>query len=136
MQMRTVQIPEKTFAKFSAIAAMVKLPVGKLLQQALVGNEPPWLDELSVEMQQDFSHFYTLNNAALRSIVHERPPVRQLRRHEALLQANTEGELLPNEQEELQRLAAKADAIMLKKSFALALLAWRGEDAIAVLNAN
>jgi len=50
----------------------------------------------------------------------------QWQRHRHLLQKNTDGTLGEQEQRELEHLRAQADRYVLRRSFALALLKWRG----------
>jgi len=53
-------------------------------------------------------------------------PPQQWRRHQRLLQEGQEGLLSTAEHEELAELRAAADRFVTRRSYALALLKWRG----------
>ena len=66
------------------------------------------------------------SDQALLIVAQESVPSEQWRRHEHLLSKNQDGALTESERAELTRLRMAADRLVLRRSYALALLKWRG----------
>ncbi|MFQ5857256.1 MAG: hypothetical protein ACE5LU_16740, partial [Anaerolineae bacterium] len=90
------------------------------------GNVPPFLDDIPVEMRDDLHPLQQLGDDELWAVAQSTVPLDQWRRHEQLLQKNADGVLNEEERRELDRLRTETDRLVLCRSFALALLKWRG----------
>ncbi len=90
------------------------------------GNLPPIVNDLPPEMQGELVSLQSSSDQALLTVAQESVPSEQWRRHEHLLSKNQDGSLTEAERAELTRLRMAADRLVLRRSYALALLKWRG----------
>ena len=94
--------------------------------QTIRGNLPPTVDDLPADQQEDLAAMADLGDEALWAVVRQALPSAQWRRHQHLLRKNEAGTLTSAEREELDRLRLVTDRFVFERSFALALLKWRG----------
>lgn len=126
-QIVMVTLPEEIYHRFQASAYTMQQSVEDLLAQSIQGNLPPSLEDLPPELQNEIGVFLqSLTSQALWEIVKtpSLPPTWQ--RHQELLEKNQEEMLTAAELDELERLRVQMDRRVMRRSYALALLKWRG----------
>ena len=126
MQQMTVALPEVVFHRLVGMAQATHQSVDAVLVQSLRGNLPPVVDDLPLEMRDQMAQLTQMNDAELWSAATSPLPPRQWRRHEELLEKNAEGTLTPREAQELAQLRDDVDRWVVRRSYAAALLKWRG----------
>ena len=126
VQTVTLHLPETIYQRLQAVAATTRQPLETVIFQTIQGNLPPALDDLPPEMAEELAAWPTMSDAALWRVVRETPPPAQWRRHQALLNRNEAGPLTAGEREELDQLRDNVDRFVVRRSYALALLKWRG----------
>jgi hypothetical protein len=128
MTVQTIRLdlPEDIYQRLQHTAKATRQPLEDVVFQTIRGNLPPSVDDLPPELQDELASLLDLNDQALWSIVKEPLPPDQWRRHEHLLRKNQSGTLTEAEQEELAHLRAATDRFVVRRSYTLALLKWRG----------
>ncbi len=126
MQEMTVRLPETVFHRLLGMAKTTHQSVDDVLSQSIRGNLPPLVDDLPPEMWDEVARLAQLSDTELWAVVDVPLPQAQWRRHEALLEKNAAGEISSSEIDELARLRDAVDRWVLRRSYAAALLKWRG----------
>ncbi len=108
------------------MAQMTHMPLEEIAFQSVQGNLPPLPDDIPPEWRNDPAELQYLDDADLRAVARESLPEKQWDRHQHLLEQNQNRSLTDSEQEELDNLRTKADRFVFRRSYALALLRWRG----------
>ncbi len=121
-----IDLPKKMYRRLEKLATATNQTVDAVLLQTIRGNLPPVLEDLTPSTRGEVSGLLRLKDQELWQVV--RTPINptRWRRHQRLLEKNSEGELTLKEQAELEKLRVETDDQVLRKSFALALLKWRG----------
>lgn len=127
VQTVTLHLPEPIYLYLQKMAAVTQRPLEQLAEQSIVGNLPPSLASMPIEMQGELLSLQTAPVDQLEQVVLAQVPPAQQARHLALLEKNSAGTILPAEQEELVALRLMADRLMLQKAYAWAVLRWRGQ---------
>ncbi len=126
LQTVTIQLPQALYRRLEHAAALTNQTMDDVLLQTIRGNVPPSLEDAPAELQDELSALTRLSDDDLWAITQSQLDAKQWRRHQRLLQKNAAGALNKNEQEELESLRAETDRRVFRKSFALAILKWRG----------
>jgi hypothetical protein len=84
------------------------------------------LADLAPEQRDLVADLQRLGDDALWAIGKGTLPTAQWRRHQHLLHKGEQGLLAPDEQAELAQLREATDHFVMRRSYALALLKWRG----------
>ena len=84
------------------------------------------MNNLPPELQGELVSLPSQSDQALLTVAQESVSSEQWRRHEYLLSKNQDGSLTKAERAELTQLRMAADRLVLCRSYALALLKWRG----------
>jgi len=84
------------------------------------------LEHVPPEMQDALIPLLDLSDNDLWAVANSPVDPGQWQRHRHLLHKNADGTLSEQEQHELEHLRAQVDRYVLRRSFALALLKWRG----------
>lgn len=126
VQTITLELPEDIYQRLQRMAEAIQRPIEEVTFQTIRGNLPPSVDDLPPELRDELAALQNLDDKALWAIVKESLPPDQWRRHEHLLRKNQAGTLTAAEREELARLRAATDRFVFRRSYALALLKWRG----------
>lgn len=126
VQTITLDLPEDIYRRLQHAAKATRQPLEDVVFQTIRGNLPPSVEDLPPELQGELVPLLDLNDQTLWSIVEEPLPPDQWRRHEQLLRKNQSGRLTNAELQELARLRAATDRFVFRRSYALALLKWRG----------
>jgi hypothetical protein len=126
MQEMTIRLPETVFYRLLGMAQTTHQSVDEVLVQSIRGNLPPLVDDLPPEMREDVARLAQLSDDELWAATSAPLAETQWRRHEELLEKNAAGELNRREVNELARLRDAVDRWVLRRSYAAALLKWRG----------
>jgi hypothetical protein len=126
MQAITLHLPENIYQRLQLMAQATHQPLEEVVSQAIQGNLPPLVDDLPEDWRNDLAELHSLSDQALWLVAKESLPDAQWQRHQRLLERNQAGELTEAEQEELTKLRLVTDRFVFRRSYALALLKWRG----------
>lgn len=128
MPTQTVQIdlPEEVFRRLEGMAALTRRPLADVISQTIQGNLPPMFDDVPAEQRDLVAELQGLSDEALRAIARESLPVTHRRRQQRLLRQGEMRTLDSAEQTALADLREGTDRLVLRRSYALALLKWRG----------
>ncbi|MGE0827626.1 MAG: hypothetical protein AB7G75_33000 [Candidatus Binatia bacterium] len=121
-----LELPEKIYRRLQRVAEVTNQPLEAVVTQTICGNLPPSLDDLNPEWREIVADLSSLSDDALWAITQEALPASQWRRHQRLLRKGQEGTLTEAEQTELTKLRTATDHYVTRRSYALALLKWRG----------
>lgn len=131
-----IELPKKMYRRLEKLATATNQTIDAVLLQTIRGNLPPILEDVPLSMRGEFSALLRLKDEELWALAKTPINQKQWRRHQRLLRKNAKSELTPKEQAELDQLRAETDQLVLRKSFALAILKWRGHSLSTVLNAK
>jgi hypothetical protein len=121
-----IQLPEPIYQRLQQMAHATHQSLEAVVVQTICGNLPPSLEDLSPEFQPIVDELQSLKDDALWAIAQEPLPSHQWRRHQRLLRKAHEGPMTEAEQQELAALRTATDRYVIRRSYALALLKWRG----------
>jgi len=126
LQTITLRLSEDSYRRLQRMAIVLRRPLEEVASQTIRGNLPPTVDDLPAELQNELVAWLSSSDEQLWEIAGAALPTDQWRRHRRLLRKNETGALNEAEREELARLRAEADRFVLRRSYALAVLKWRG----------
>jgi hypothetical protein len=126
-----IELPDDIYQRLSDVAASTHQPFHDVLVQTIRGNLPPTLADLPPERREIVADLQHLPDAALWAVAKEALPAPQWRRHQQLLQKAEAGTLAAQEQTQLTALREATDRFVLRRSYALALLKWRGHTIVS-----
>jgi len=127
VQTLRVPLPEPVYQYLKQIAIATRRPVEQVAQESIVGNLPPSVATMPVEMQDELLEFQNMPLHELQQVAASQMSPAQQARHRQLLEENAAGLLTPAERDELAALRTVADRLMLRKAYAWAVLRWRGQ---------
>ena len=122
----TLNIPDNVFQRLQRMAQMIHQPLEAVVFQSLRGNLPPLIEDVPEEWRDEMADMEQLPDNALWKVGKEPLPERQWARHQELLEQNQDGILTDSERRELEQLRTMTDRFVFRRSYALALLKWRG----------
>lgn len=122
----TLTLPADVYRRFQRAARETNQPLDKVLLQSIRGNLPPIFDDIPVELREEIRGMARFTDDELWAIAQRPQNQRAWRKHQLLLELNAARDLTESEKRELEQLRGGLDKYVLKKSFALALLKWRG----------
>ena len=125
-QSLTLQLPDHIYRRLQQVAQTTRQPMEAVAYQSLQGNLPPLIEDAPDEWRGDLAEFEQLDDDALWKIAKEPLAGEQWTRHQDLLERNLTGRLTDAERGELTQLRTATDRFVFRKSYALALLKWRG----------
>jgi hypothetical protein len=126
LQTVKVKLPGVLYRRLERAAAITRQSLDAVLLQTIRGNLPPVLDDVPANESAELRALLNLSDDDLWAVAHSSIDPKRWRRHQSLLRKNAAGALSEREQAELARLRTETDHQVLRKSFALALLKWRG----------
>jgi hypothetical protein len=127
----TLHIPQNMFSRFQRMAQVVHQPLETVVYQSLQGNLPPLIEDTPEEWRSDLTDMEQLDDADIWKVAKEPLSQQQWTRHQELLAKNEEGTLTGSERQELQCLRSVTDRFVFRRSYALALLKWRGHTIVS-----
>jgi hypothetical protein len=122
----TLQLPEDVHRRLQSVAQATHQPLEEVVYQSIQGNLPPSVEDLPAELRDELAALQNVNDEALWAVAREPLPPDKWRRHQQLLLKNQARGLKEKEREELGQLREMADRLVMRRSYALALLKWRG----------
>lgn len=123
-----ITLPADIYQRFKDAASLAQQPLEEVIFQSIRGNLPPVLADLAPEHRALVVDLQRLGDDALWAIGKEALPTAQWHRHQRLLYKGEQAMLTPAEQAELTALREAADGFVMRRSYALALLKWRGHS--------
>ncbi len=123
-----IEHPEAIYQRLQRVAEVTNQPLETIVTQTIRGNLPPSFDDLSPEWREVVADLPALSNEALWAIIREPLPPSQWHRHQRLLHKGQEDTLTEAENSELTALRTNTDRYVTGRSYALALLKWRGHN--------
>jgi hypothetical protein len=124
----TLQLPEEIYRRLKRVSQVTQRSLEEVAFQSLQGNLPPSVDDLPPELQAECAAMQALSDESLWQIARQSLPNNQWQRHQALLRKNERGRLSAAYSAELESLRSSADQSVYRRSYALALLKWRGHN--------
>lgn len=125
-QVVNIALPEEIYQRLQEAATLTQRPLEDVIFQTIRGNLPPVLADLALEHRGLVADLQRLGDDALWAVGKDALPTLQWRRHQHLLHKGEQGALTPDEEAELAGLREAADRFVTRRSYALALLKWRG----------
>jgi hypothetical protein len=122
----TLNLPEKLYQRIRHAADTMQRPLEDVLFQTIQGNLPPALDNLPDELQAEFAQLQIVDDQTLWKLAKAPLNSKQWQHHQELLDKNQSDDLSAGEQTELANLRKMVDKFVMRRSYALALLKWRG----------
>src|SRR5438067_5534825 len=132
-QLVSIELPEEIYQRFKGMAAVTQRSLEDVIFQTIRANLPPTLDDLPLEQRDVVADLQLLNDEALWAVAREPLPVQRWRRHQRLLRKAETSVLTSTERTELAELREVTDRFVIRRSYALALLKWRGHTIPATL---
>jgi hypothetical protein len=126
LQTINIQLPDEIYRRLRQMATATHQPLEEVIVRTIRGNLPPALDDLQPEMRELVADLEQLGDEAVWAVAREASSRGRWRRHQRLLQKVQDGTLTGAEQVELDELRSSVDREVLRRSYALALLKWRG----------
>ena len=126
MQTLTLHLSEDIYRHLKQVAKETNQSLEALAAQAIQGNLPPLIEGLPTDWHNDLVELQSLDDQALWKIANEVIPKTQWEQHQELLAQNQEAELTADEAAKLAYLRQITDRFVLRRSYALAILKWRG----------
>ncbi len=124
VQTVTLDLPQDIYARLQQMARATQQSLEDVVVYTIRGNLPPIVNDLPPEMQEELVSLQSSSDQALLTVAQESVPSEQWRRHEHLLSKNQDGSLTESERAELTQLRTVTDRLVLRRSYALALLKW------------
>ncbi|MGH2387194.1 MAG: hypothetical protein ACRDIE_03245 [Chloroflexota bacterium] len=125
-QVVNIELPEDIYQRFRDAATLTRRPLEDVIVQTIRGNLPPVLADLAPNHRELVADLQRLGDDALWAIGKESLRTAQWRRHQHLLHKAEQDILTLAEQAELATLREATDRFVTRRSYALALLKWRG----------
>jgi len=126
LQTVKVKLPGVLYRRLERAAVITRQSLDAVLLQTIRGNLPPLLEDVPANERAELRALLDLGDDDLWAVARSSIDPKRWQRHQRLLRRNAVGTLSEREQAELARLRAETDHQVLRKSFALALLKWRG----------
>lgn len=122
----TLTLSDHVFHRLQRMAHSMHEPLETVASQSLLGNLPPLIEDAPDEWRDEMAEMEQFSDEALWKVSQEPVPERQWGRHQELLERNQDGRLAEDERQELEHLRNLTDRFVFRRSYAVALLKWRG----------
>jgi hypothetical protein len=126
MQSVNIELPEEIYQRLKDMATATQRSVEEVIFQTIRGNLPPALDDLPPDQRDLVADLHLRSDEALWAVARESLPDQHWRRHQRLLDKAQTSALTGAERTELTELREATDHFVIRRSYALALLKWRG----------
>lgn len=123
-----IQISENLFTRLQRLALRRQQPVEAIVSERLFTSVDDELDKLPFAEQAELRALHHLSNDALRTIAAEQMLADNQLLLTHLMEQNSRGLLLQDEQDTLEKLITRGDQLMLRKAEAAAILVHRNAD--------
>lgn len=122
----TLHLPDKLYRRLIEAANTLQQPLDHVVIQSIRVGLPPSLDHIPERFQIDLQALDRLSDEMLWQITRSDLEDAKAALYETLLGKNQQGKLSKADQTKLDTLREEADLLMLRRSYAYALLKWRG----------
>jgi hypothetical protein len=126
MQSVNIELPEEIYQRLKDMATATQRSVEEVIFQTIRGDLPPALDDLPPDQRDLVADLHLRSDEALWAVASESLPDQHWRRHQRLLDKAQTSALTGAERTELTELREATDHFVIRRSYALALLKWRG----------
>ena len=124
----TVNLPKTIYEQLQHVVTSVNRPLEEIVFQSIQGNLAPALEDLPGDLHHELLHLQTLTDQELRVIAKAEVMPAHWSRHQDLLKKKQTTRLSTEEESELMRLRNAVDQEVMQRSYAMALLKWRGSS--------
>lgn len=128
MRTVTLNLPEELYEQLEAQAQAAARSVDEVVVQTLTCSLPPVEDDLPLAIQAELKAMAQLSDETLWQIAQGSMNHDKIALYDVLLERHQAGTLTPEGRELLTRLREEAEALMLRKAHAYALLESRGHQ--------
>lgn len=122
----TLNLSDTIYHRMQQVAVALNRPLEEIVLQSIQGNLPPILADLPPDLQPDLRALQSKSDQALWKVAKTQVLATQWKRHQELLEKRETEDLSPGEATELATLRQLVDDLVMRRSYALALLKWRG----------
>ncbi len=122
----TLNLSDTIYHRMQQVAVALNRPLEEIVLQSIQGNLPPVLADLPPDLQPDLRALQSKSDQALWKVAKTQVLATQWKRHQELLEKRETEDLSPGQATELATLRRLVDDLVLRRSYALALLKWRG----------
>ncbi len=122
----SIELPEDIYDRLKGMASVTRRPLEEVIFQTIRGNLPPTLGDLPPQQRDLVADLQYLDDEALWAVARDPLLAPRWRRHQHLLGKAAMGALTSMQQVELTELRETTDRFVTRRSYALALLKWRG----------
>ena len=122
----TLNLSDTIYHRMQQVAVALNRPLEEIVLQSIQGNLPPVLADLPPDLQPDLRALQSKSDQALWKVAKTQVLATQWKRHQELLEKRETEDLSPDEATELVTLRQLVDDLVMRRSYALALLKWRG----------
>ncbi len=122
----TLHLPDHLYRRLGQAADALQQTLDDVVLQSISAGLPPSLDRVPERFQADLRALGRLSDEILWQITRSDIDDDKAALYESLLEQNQRGELGKADRTRLDTLREEADLLMLRRSFAYALLKWRG----------
>jgi len=122
-----VELPEDIYERVERAAKGLRQPIQQALVKIVEAGLPS-LAKVPPEYRSELEALETMSDEELWEIARDQMPADRQERLDQLLRKNQAEGLSVAEQQELDRLHAEANRLLLRKSYAHLLLKWRGHS--------
>lgn len=123
----TLRLPDRLYEQLAEAAEAAQQTLDTVVLQSIRSGLPPSLDRVPERFRADLRALSRLSDEMLWQIARGEMSADRVAAYEALLARNQRGELDDADRVRLSTLREEADLLMLRRSFAFALLKWRGQ---------
>jgi len=125
-QVITLHLPDHLYQRLGKAADALQQTLDDVALQSIRAGLPPSLDQVPERFRTDLRAMSRLSDKTLWQIARRDLDDDKAALYESLLDQNRRGELCEADQARLDTLREEADLLMLRRSYAYALLKWRG----------
>ena len=129
----TLNLPDSVYEQLQHAATALNRPLEEIVFQSIQGNLPPSLDNLPADLHEELRSLQSLTDQVLCTIAKRALPATEWQQHQHLLEKQQTTGLKPKEQGELTHMREAVDLFVLRRSYAMALLKWRGHSLAPLL---
>jgi len=122
----TLRLPDDIYRRLKQTAQVTNTPMEEVVVQSVKAGMPPSVSDLPSEVREEFLAIERLSDEQLWQMADSTLPAGRQRRYSYLLRKNQAGTVTEREREQLIHLGAEARKLTLQKTYAYALLKWRG----------
>jgi len=127
LQVLRLPLSGQVYRRLQEVADAAQQPMEQVALHSLQMGLPPSLEQVPARFRADLQALHRLSDAVLWQVARSDLPEDKATLYEDLLEQNQRAGLSATEQETLENLREEADALMLRRTYAYALLKWRGQ---------